>query len=215
MTNTDNFLLGVNYWPRRQAMFMLSNFDPAGIREEFALIRDLGMKVVRIFLMWEDFQPTSTAVSETALRNLETVCDLAAEHNLWLDVTFFTGHMSGPNWSPGWLLDANVPPLEPNRLISGGKPVNNTGYRNYFTDDTALNAQRLLLETVVRRFKDHPGVWMWNLGNEPDLFALAPNREMGREWVREMADRIKSIDPAHLVTCGLHVASLLRPEPLR
>ena len=197
------FVLGVNYWPRRKAMYWWSDFDAQEVREEFAQIASLGMQIVRIFLLWDDFQPTPDTVSPERLRDLTTVCDIAAELGLGLDVTFFTGHMSGPNWAPRWLLDENEPPMPPGKLVSGGEVVD-IGYRNMLTDPTALDAQRLLLRTVVSALREHPGVWMWNLGNEPDLFALPPDRETGRAWVREMTDLIKSIDPAHPVTCGLH-----------
>src|SRR5262249_3980982 len=90
-----------------------------------------------------------------------------------------------------------------------------SGYRDYFTDDTARAAQRLQLQTVVSALRDHPAIWMWNLGNEPDLFARAPTWEIGREWVREMVELIKSIDPNHPVTVGLHVASLNSKVALR
>ena len=51
------FLLGVNYWPRRKAMYWWPDFDEAEVREEFALIKELGLSLVRIFLLWDDFQP--------------------------------------------------------------------------------------------------------------------------------------------------------------
>ncbi len=208
------FILGVNYWPRRKAMFWWSDFDAGEVREEFGVIASLGMQIVRIFLLWEDFQPAPNTVSTERLRDLRAVCDIAADLGLGLDITFFTGHMSGPNWAPPWLLDERIPPMPPGKLISGGRPVN-IGYRNYFTDPVAREAQRLQVRTVVGALRDHPGVWMWNLGNEPDLFAIAPDRDSGRAWVQEMTGLIKSIDPAHPVTCGLHVASLFRSDPLR
>lgn len=209
----EPFVLGVNYWPRRKAMYWWSDFDAGEVREEFSIIRDIGLNVVRLFLLWDDWQPTPDTVSATALANLTTVCDIAAEHGLGLDVTFFTGHMSGPNWAPGWLLEG--PPIPwVRQLVSGGRVVE-SGYRDYFTDATAREAQRLLLRTVVGALKDHPAIWMWNLGNEPDLFARAPDRETGRGWVQEMVDLIKSLDPQHPVTCGLHVASLGTDHALR
>jgi endo-1,4-beta-mannosidase len=210
---TEPFVLGVNYWPRRKAMYWWSDFDAGEVREEFDIMRDIGLNVVRLFLLWDDWQPTPDSVSADALANLTTVCDIAAERGLGLDVTFFTGHMSGPNWAPGWLLDGPPIPLV-RQLVSGGKVVN-SGYRDYFTDDTARAAQRLQLQTVVSALRNHPAIWMWNLGNEPDLFARAPTREIGREWVREMVGLIKSIDPVHPVTCGLHVASLNSQVALR
>jgi len=210
------FLLGVNYWPRRKAMYWWSNFDAGEVREEFAIIHDLGLKVVRLFLLWDDFQPTPDSVSPTCLKNLETVADIAVDNGLGLDVTFFTGHMSGPNWSPGWLLDANgrVPTRDQRQVVSGGKLVSG-GYRSPFHDSVALAAERLLLRTVVGALKDHSAVWMWNLGNEPDLFAVPNDAAAGHTWVKEMVGLIKAMDPNHPVTCGLHQASLFEDNGLR
>ena len=104
------FTLGVNYWPRRKAMYWWSDFDAGEVREEFTVIKEIGMNVVRLFLLWDDFQPEPDSVNKEALANLVKVADIAAEHGLGLDVTFFTGHMSGPNWSPRWLLGGDQPP---------------------------------------------------------------------------------------------------------
>lgn len=214
---SDPFILGVNYWPRRKAMYWWSDFDAGEVRDEFALIADIGMNVARIFLLWDDFQPTPDAVSRECLDNLTLVCDIAAENNLGIDLTFFTGHMSGPNWSPRWLLDANADiPSSYNQIqVVSNKTVVSGGYRNPYHDVVALDAQRLLLRTVVNNLKDHPGVWMWNLGNEPDLFAEPHSAEAGRAWVREMTGLIKDIDGKRPVTCGLHVASLHHDNGLR
>lgn len=210
---TEPFTLGINYWPRTKAMYWWQNFDAGEVRDDFALISDIGMTVARIFLLWDDFQPTPDTVSEDCLKHLETVCDIAVDTGLELDVTFFTGHMSGPNWSPGWLLDKNAGYPSPacNQLVSGGEIVD-SGYRNMYTDETALNASRLLLKTVVSRLKDHDAIWMWNLGNEPDLFARPPD---GAAWVHEMKALINKIDSEHPVTCGLHNDSILENNGFR
>lgn len=209
------FVLGVNYWPRRKAMYWWPNFDADEVREEFDVIASLGMNVVRLFLLWDDWQPTPTQVSSQRLRDFGTVCDIAAERGLQLDVTFFTGHMSGPNWSPKWLLDANAPHPSPavRQVISGGKIVGGS-YRNMFHDSESLAASRLLLKTVVSEYKDHDAIWMWNLGNEPDLFAHPHSAEAGRDWVKSMRDLIRDIDPVHDVTCGLHADSVVSDNGL-
>jgi endo-1,4-beta-mannosidase len=211
------FLTGVNYWPRRKAMYWWSDFDRAEVADEFDIIASLGMDVVRIFLLWDHWQETPDTVSADRLRDLVTVCDIAAERRLGLDVTFFTGHMSGPNWAPGWLLDPEAtfhPSPYVRQVVSGNRVVDST-YRNMFHDPIALAAERLLLETVVGELADHEGVWMWNLGNEPDLFAQPRTAADGAAWVAEMTDLIRSIDPAHPVTTGLHVASLLEDNGFR
>lgn len=214
------FTLGVNYWPRRKAMYWWSQFDASEVDDDFALIQSLGLNVVRIFLLWDDFQPEPTSVDPTVLAHLVKVADLAATHNLGLNVTFFTGHMSGPNWSPRWLLEQREGYPSPyfgwvRQLVSQGKIVPNGNYRNPFTDSVALAAERLLLRTVVTRLKGHPGVWLWNLGNEPDLFAWPENASQGRLWVHEMTGLIKEIDPQTPVTIGLHAADLEYDTGLR
>lgn len=206
-------LLGVNYWPRRKAMRWWSDFDPAEVREEFSIIRELGLGLVRIFLLWDDFQPYPDAVSLSSLSNLEVVCDFAASLGLALDVTFFTGHMSGPNWAPRWLLGGPRAPGN-RQVISAGRPVRQ-GYRNMYSDPQALGAQRLLLRAVVGALKGHPGVAFWNLGNEPDLFARPRTARQGAAWVAEMSGLVKALDPGHLVTIGLHADSLLEDNGLR
>jgi endo-1,4-beta-mannosidase len=213
----EPFVLGVNYWPRRKAMYWWSDFDAGEVREEFAVISELGMNVVRIFLLWDDFQPAPDQVSPDCLDYLGQVCDAAGAHDLKLDVTFFTGHMSGPNWAPGWLLGDALPSPYIGRIrqvVSGGRVVDQ-GYRNPFMDPEALEAQRLLLRTVVGEFQDHPAIWLWNLGNEPDLFAWPPHEAAGRGWVREMTQLVHEIDDQHLVTCGLHYANLKENNGLR
>ncbi len=213
----DPFPLGVNYWPRRKAMYWWSDFDREEVADELDVIAGIGMSVVRIFLLWDDWQPTPDTVSAERLGDLGLVLDLAAERGLGLDVTFFTGHMSGPNWSPGWLLDPgarrHVSP-HVRQVVSGGRVVS-AGYRNMFHDPVALDAERLLLRTVVGEYRDHPGVWMWNLGNEPDLFAWPESAEAGRSWVRGMTSLVKEVDPAHPVTTGLHTANLFEDTGLR
>ena len=215
---TQPFTLGVNYWPRKKAMYWWSNFDAGEVREEFAIIKEIGLNVVRLFLLWDDFQPEPNSVAKDKLDNLVKVADIATEYGLGLDVTFFTGHMSGPNWSPRWLLGGPLPPSEHQHwlrdVVSNGKKVDQ-GYRNMFHDEMALNATRLLLKTVVSTLKDHPAIWMWNLGNEPDLFAWPNSSDEGAAWVKEMVGLIKSIDPKHPVTIGLHGDGLHRDNGLR
>lgn len=213
------FDLGVNYWPRRKAMWWWRDFDAYEVDEEFALIASLGLGLVRLFLLWEDFQPSPDSVSTARLADLERVCDAAERHGLGLIVTFFTGHMSGPNWAPGWSL---APPegaarsggRTPRLVMSGGVPVA-AGYRDPYEDPLMLAAEELLLREVVTSLKDHPAPRVWSLGNEPDLFAWPRSRGAGRAWVRRMASLVRDLDPIRPVSCGLHVASLLEDNGLR
>jgi endo-1,4-beta-mannosidase len=207
------FILGVNYWPRRKAMYWWSDFDAGEVCEEFSIIHELGLTLVRIFLLWEEFQPAPDEISTSRLKNLTSVCDIAANLHLKLDVTFFTGHMSGPNWVPTWMLYGDKPKYI-RQVVSRGNIVD-SGYLNQFIDEIVIEAEKLQLRTVVQLLKDHPAIWCWNLGNEPDLFVLPPSDFIGEKWASEMVRTIREIDPKHPVTCGLHVTSLLYNNGLR
>lgn len=209
------FLLGINYWPRRKAMYWWSNFDRNEVIQEFGLIRDLGIKLVRIFLLWEDFQPAPDDINKVSLENLGVVLDTAESFELEVDVTFFTGHMSGPNWLPVWMLLPGQPmPGGVSQVISQGKAVN-CGYRNFFSDQMVHDAQEVLLESVITNFRSHPAVFVWNLGNEPDLLAKPFNNVDGENWVNLMRTIIRKFDEAHPITCGLHAPSLTTDNGLR
>lgn len=210
----DSFLVGVNYWPRRKAMGWWKDFDRNEVAEEFALIRSLGLKLVRIFLLWEDFQPSPNVASPSALADLETVCDVAAAAGLGLDVTFFTGHMSGPNWAPGWLLGGTDPVPDGRQVVSGTNPHAGS-YRNPFSDPEVIEAGVLLLREVVGRLRDHPAIWAWNLGNEPDLFARPPDETAGPAWAERLFATIVELDERHHRTVGLHAPSLMADNGLR
>ena len=205
----DPFLLGVNYWPRRKAMYWWADFDAAEVRQEFAIVRELGLEYVRVFLLWESFQPRVDAIDRRALANLRTVCDIAAELRLKLEPTFFTGHMSGPNWAPDWLVSSRPRQPGERQLVSLGRTSGSpNSIYNIYTGAFVLKAEELQLRTICGELRDHPAIWAWSLGNEPDLFCQPPNAESGRQWVRRMTETIKSLDPDHPVLIGLHAASL-------
>jgi len=209
---SEPFILGVNYWPRRKAMSWWSDFDKGEVDDEFALIKSYGMTLVRIFLLWDDFQKSPDSISSKALSDLETVFEIAEKHSLKLDVTFFTGHMSGPNWAPGWSLEGS-PLAGARKLVCGGQIVNSS-YLNPFHNPLMISAEKKLITEVVSIFKDHSALYMWNLGNEPDLFSIN-NNESATDWVKIMTEFIHSIDVRHPVTCGLHSASLSEVNSFR
>ena len=206
----DPFLLGINYWPRKKSVFWWEDFDAGEVRDEFAMIRDLGLTHVRFFLLWESFQPTPTTVRASALRDLRTVCDIAADLGLKLQPTFFTGHMSGPNWAPPWLIDRQTPRRPDDRQLCTLRDWKGSPHaiHNTYTEPFVVEAEDLLIRTVCGALKDHPAIWGYSLGNEPDLFCKPSDAAAGRRWVRDRVRTIKDADPNHLALVGVHTASI-------
>jgi endo-1,4-beta-mannosidase len=88
-------------------------------------------------------------------------------------------------------------------------------YRNPFVDPEALAAGELLLRETVGRLRDHPGIWAWNLGNEPDLFAQPPDEHAGPDWAHRLFTVIVELDGRHHRSVGLHAPSLMADNGLR
>src|SRR5262245_13250412 len=108
------FLLGVNYWPRDRAMAMWrGGIDKARVFADLAEIRSLGLDLVRLFLFWEDFQPSEKEISSRAVADLAAIADEAERLSLRLMPTFFVGHMSGVNFLPSWARRAGAPLVGP------------------------------------------------------------------------------------------------------
>ena len=119
---SEPFRLGINYWPARTAMRWWTSFDEMETAGDFERIAEAGFDSVRVFLLWEAFQPEPEHVDPEMLERLVTVANVARAAGLHLMPTLFTGHMSGVDWIPGWALggaerDARF------RVVSGGRVV--------------------------------------------------------------------------------------------
>ncbi|MGB6517533.1 MAG: hypothetical protein WBE79_03385, partial [Candidatus Cybelea sp.] len=85
----SRFLLGINYWPRTSAMYMWQRFNIEEIGDDIARIKELGLDVVRFFLMWEAFQPEHNAMDAQALRRFDAIMEKIAAAGLRAMPTLF------------------------------------------------------------------------------------------------------------------------------
>jgi len=70
---------------------------------------------------------------------------------------------------------------------------------NIYTEPFVLEAEELQLRTVCGELRDHPAIWAWSLGNEPDLFCQPPTAAAGRAWGRGWS--IRSSSPIRAIPC--------------
>lgn len=200
------FRLGVNYWPARTAMRWWTMFDPGEVRTDFERIADAAMDSVRIFCLWDDFQPDPMSVSHDMLERLITVANIADDAGLGLMPTLYTGHMSGVNWIPGWALGSRM--TGPRFRVVSGPTISRREIRCWFTDRDVTDAQELLAGESARALAGHPALWAWDLGNENSNCAVPPDRASGRAWLDRMTTAIRSADDTASVTIGLHMEDL-------
>ena len=66
-----------------------------------------------------------------------------------------------------------------------------------YDDKAAVAAQKEAVREQVLKYKDHPALLVWGIGNEVDLFYTNTN-----VWyaIEDIASMIKQLDPNHLVT---------------
>jgi endo-1,4-beta-mannosidase len=205
------FVIGINYWPRRSAMYMWRRFDLGELREDFARMRGLGFEVVRFFVSWDEFQPAPDRVDQALLKRLDSLMDGLANARLRAMPSLFTGHMSGVNWLPEWTLDKHRPPAR-FRTFSGGRELP-WGAGDIYTGEI-LTASRLLARTIGARYRNHPALFMWDLGNEFSNVAIPASPRDADEWcVRLSADLIETSDAG--VTAGNHSEDITQNRNFR
>lgn len=142
---------GVNYTPRRGWFHHWMDFDPSEVARDFDTIARIGVDHVRIFPLWPVFQPNASMVSESALRHLDTVIELAAERNLQVSVDGLQGHLSSFDFLPAWLVTWHR--------------------RNMFTDPSAIEATANYLRRLAEVTSAHPNVFALTVGNEVNQFS--------------------------------------------
>jgi hypothetical protein len=88
-----------------------------------------------------------------------------------------------------------------------GRPRQGFDYR----DSRKVQAQRERVREAVAKFKDHPAVLMWALGNENELRASDEDRMLVWKETEQLARIVKETDPNHpviAVIAGLGKANL-------
>ena len=217
-TGPSRFRLGINYWPSRTAMRWWQLFDVEEVERDFARLRTAGLDSVRIFLLWEDFQPAPDQISEQALKHLVHVADVARDNDLSLMPTLFTGHMSGVNWIPRWAVDAERRPEASSpegrfRIIADNQSIPGVA-KNWFSDEAVGNAQERLAGAAAEALRGHPALWAWDLGNENSNCCIPPTRRAAVAWLERMSTRIRGIDSQVEITIGLHMEDLTEDRRL-
>lgn len=191
------FELGVNYWPRRRAMYMWREFDLAEVREEMAQIADIGFDVVRVFALTQDFLPQPLTVAGDMVTRLVEVARAAKDAGLRVVPTLVVVNMSGRMWWPRWMLDEHNRPA------------------NVFGDPALLHSQTLLVETCARALSGDNAIRAFDLANEIDGAQRPESREAGCLWASVLARAVRRAAPGTPVQIGAHLPSLTAANNMR
>ena len=192
-----SFELGINYWPRRRAMYMWRELDLGEVRDELAHVADMGFDTVRLFALTQDFLPTRERVDAPMVAKLVEVARVAKDVGLSIVPTLIVINMSGTIWWPSWMLDANG--------IS----------RDLYGDAALLRSQTMLATACAGALAGDASVRAFDIANEIDDAQRPASRGAARAWSSAMAESIRSAAPGVPVRIGTHLPSLTTQNEMR
>ncbi len=209
----SSFAIGVNYWDSRSGTDMWKNWDFETVDADFAALAAVGVKTIRVFPNWRDFQPIrkqyawanqfrcyvygeeekdmapdEDGLDPEMIRRFREMAASAEKHGMKLLVSLVTGWMSGRMFVP--------PALEG---------------RNAITDPEVLMWTERYVRGLVRALKDVPNIVLWDLGNECNCMGRA-DRYQAYTWTALVRNAIRAEDPTRPIGSGMHALSALEND---
>ena len=210
-------VLGANYWASHAATEMWRKWDAKVVEEDLRVLAENGMRLLRVFPNWADFQPIHACylsganfdkVYETRMFDSEeplpdTPCGFAGvdermvEHfEEFCDIAEKYGIRLIVPLLTGQMTFRNyIPPALANR--------------DPYSDPYALMWEARYLECMVSRLKAKKAIVAWESGNETCILAPCDNRYRAEAWLGFIHRTIRLADPTRPVI-GIHGLSVSR-----
>lgn len=199
-----DFMIGCNYWASHSGTEMWANWNEAVVDDDLRLLSKYGVRYMRVFPIWRDFQPVTPFYGGAAylheyrmddgsspsnpyyiaplmIERFLTLCDIAEKYGVKLIVGIVTGWMSGRLFIPSALFN-----------------------RNLFTDSEALMLTGKFVRGFVKMTKHHSSICAWDLGNECNCMSPVSSRSNAYNWTAMVSDAIKAEDNTRPVISGMH-----------
>jgi hypothetical protein len=200
------FSAGCNYWASHAGTAMWRDWRPEVVEADLRRLAASGIRLIRVFPLWPDFQPLEqlrsyqgqpremvvagkpmpydesgvVSISEEMMGRFEGLVRSAERHGLALIPALITGWMSGRMFVPPAFDALNV-----------------------ITDPLAIRWQVNFARTFVKRFKREASIIAWDLGNECNCMG-AGTRDQAWLWTHSIAGAIRIEDPSRSVISGMH-----------
>ena len=199
--------LGVNYWASHAAVEMWRKWDAKEVEKDFAVLKEHGLTLLRVFPNWRDFQPIvevhsnsngydkprETHIKTTEAPRPDTPEGYAGVDPVMMDrfgefcdladkygMKFIVCIMTGQMTSRLF-----VPPA--------------LDRMNLYTDPYALKWEGRFYEYFVRRFRDRKCIVAWETGNETRILSSCEQEALAETWLRYTHSIIRLNDPTRPV----------------
>lgn len=213
-----SFFVGCNYWASNAGTDMWNNWSKEVVEKDFDQLSKLGIKVIRVFPIWSDFQPIvnyyhagskmrevrfnagplpstvlgASGIDSVMMNRFRELSDIAKKHDIKLIVGLITGSMSGRLFAPPAIVEKNL-----------------------INDAVSLMWQCKFIKAFVENMKDHSAILAWDLGNECNYLGTAENREQAYTWTALITNTIRAADNSRQVVSGMAGLSTSKTKPWR
>jgi hypothetical protein len=182
--------IGVNYVPSRSWWYSWGDWNAESIRRDLDDVTSIGFDHIRIQLLWPEFQPNASYVSEEKLDRLSSLLDMAGAAGLDVEATVLDGQLSGFLFVPSWLID------------------NQTGkVRNFIVERPLIEAQQFLFDALGRRIGSHPRFLGFDIANEiywaTIPLGLRVTPAQGDAWARALIGTCDAVAPGKMHVNGV------------
>lgn len=203
------FGIGCNYWASHAGIYMWRNWDRQIVESDLQRLKKCGIQVLRVFPLWEDFQPLTRAknnnfqeyllgdapldrkspeglagVDPVMIERFAEFVLLAKQYDMQLIVPLITGWMSGRMFFPPAFAD-----------------------RNPISDYETVKWELRFVRYFVNRFKACDNIAAWEAGNETNVMSFADaGYQQGNYyvWLSNIAGAIRGEDPTRPIISGIH-----------
>ena len=199
-----NYMIGCNYWGSKYGTEMWKNWDGESVDKDLETLAKYGVKYMRVFPNWRDFQPLVTiyhgtnakheyrlhgetpmtdefGLDEECMQHFEEVLGYIKKHGMKVIVAVLTGWMSGRMFTPPALYGKNL-----------------------ILDPEAVKLEIKFVKGFVRRFKNSDVIEYWDIGNECNNLSVTQTKEQTYVWCSTIASVIRSEDNTRKIHSGLH-----------
>lgn len=207
----EPFFVGANYWASHAGTNMWRNWDESVVDMDFHVLADNGVQVLRVFPLWNDFQPLRKhetcssrfmemrmgeeplpdtfpgkyGVDPVMINRFRKMCELAEKYNLKLIVGLITGWMSGRMHKPQAFYNVNI-----------------------ITDPMAIKWQVRFVRAFVRALRGTPAIKAWDLGNECNCMDNWMASSELWNWSHAISAAIRLEDPELPIVSGMDSLSV-------
>lgn len=203
-SNNSDFIIGCNYWASNAGIEMWKNYDEHIIRNDIKILSEHGIKYLRVFPVWKDFQPVIPVLKacaafdeyrmnddtkpsnpyyldENMLSRFSCFCDICEEFGVKLIVGLITGWMSGRTFIPEALFNMDL-----------------------YTDPSAILFEQKLVMGIVSLFKNKKAIYAWDIGNECGALGGIKSEDAATNWTYTIVNAVKACDNTRMVITGIH-----------